>query len=396
MRRAAFTSLSLWLLCAAVLGGQLAALAALYMGGGWIVDGVGRPLMVDFFGPWSAGLLALDGNIAGAYDWPTIEAFQQKMSGSQAGFLPYQYPPIYLLLFAPLALLPYQIAYLAFGTMTIILYSGMMWKIVGRAEAVAFALIWPPAFVAFAIGQNGALTAALMGAAFLSMETNAALSGIALGLLTYKPHFGVLFPVLLALDQRWRVIAWACGTIVVLVFTAGLAFGFDSYSVFWGELSKNIETSLPTGLQRGTEGWVRLQSIYGFGRIAGAEHETMLTAQLIFSLACATVVIWIWLRNTSHNLKAASAMAGSVLLVPFVFLYDYPILTVALAFIYRDRPFVIGEWVIVAGITVLVAILSRQNLPPIGFVAPLMVLGIVYWRMRVQTGGQATRVQRSV
>ena len=55
----------------------------------------------------------------------------------------------------------------------------------------------------FTAGQNGFLTAALIGGALGLLERRPALAGICLGLLTYKPQFGLLFPFVLIADRRW-------------------------------------------------------------------------------------------------------------------------------------------------------------------------------------------------
>ena len=60
-------------------------------------------------------------------------------------------------------------------------------------------------------GQNGFLTAALIGGTLGLLERRPALAGVCLGLLTYKPQFGLLFPIVLIADRRWRTIAVACG-----------------------------------------------------------------------------------------------------------------------------------------------------------------------------------------
>ena len=58
------------------------------------------------------------------------------------------------------------------------------------------ALAFPAALWNITAGQNGFLTAALYRRHLLGLlERRPALAGICLGLLTYKPHFGLLFPI---------------------------------------------------------------------------------------------------------------------------------------------------------------------------------------------------------
>src|SRR5436190_11764838 len=101
----------LWWMCAVIFGVQLAALAQWYFDGRWLVDAAGLPIMNDFTGLWSAGLMALNGHALSVYDWSATQAFQARVMAPHEGFLPYPYPPTYLLLLAPLAALPYQAAF---------------------------------------------------------------------------------------------------------------------------------------------------------------------------------------------------------------------------------------------------------------------------------------------
>ena len=45
------------------------------------------------------------------------------------------------------------------------------------------------------VGQNGFLTAALIGGTLYLIPIRPVLAGICLGLLTYKPQYGLLFPM---------------------------------------------------------------------------------------------------------------------------------------------------------------------------------------------------------
>ncbi|MGN5509364.1 glycosyltransferase 87 family protein, partial [Campylobacter coli] len=65
--------------------------------------------------------------------------------------------------------------------------------------SAAFPAVW----VTEGHGQNAFLTTALMGAGLAGLETRPWLAGVAFGLLTFKPHLGLLIPVLLLLNGRW-------------------------------------------------------------------------------------------------------------------------------------------------------------------------------------------------
>ena len=62
--------------------------------------------------------------------------------------------------------------------------------IIGDRVGYLLAAAFPAVLPNFIVGQNGFLTASLIGGALVLLEGNPIASGILLGLLTYKPHLG--------------------------------------------------------------------------------------------------------------------------------------------------------------------------------------------------------------
>ena len=84
-------------------------------------------------------------------------------------------------------------------------YLAMMRAIVGRPFGLLLAAAFPMVFNNTLVGQNGFLTAALIGGTLYLMPTRPVLSGICLGLLSYKPQYGLLFPLVLIAASQWTV-----------------------------------------------------------------------------------------------------------------------------------------------------------------------------------------------
>ena len=72
-----------------------------------LLDPAGRPLGDDFVNYWAGAFLAWHGRAAEVYNWPAYHAFQQSSSAPGLDPYLYSYPPILLILTAPLAALPY-------------------------------------------------------------------------------------------------------------------------------------------------------------------------------------------------------------------------------------------------------------------------------------------------
>ncbi len=89
-------------------------------------------------------------------------------SPSVVGFTGFHYPPMYLVIILPLAMLPYAWSLLAWTVTTFAAYLGVMWKINPERDSLWLAIAFPGALVNLTNGQNGFLTLALLGGALLS------------------------------------------------------------------------------------------------------------------------------------------------------------------------------------------------------------------------------------
>ena len=130
------------------------------------------------------------------------------------------YPPTYLFFTYPLGLMPYVAAFAAWMIVTLLLYLAAVYLIVPRPIAILVALSPFPVFFNLYRGQNGFLLAGLMGLCLALMERRPRLSGVLLGLLTFKPQIGILFPFALLVSRKWCVVVSAVATSVVLFVTS--------------------------------------------------------------------------------------------------------------------------------------------------------------------------------
>src|SRR5262245_16136866 len=195
---------------------EVGVLGGLYASGHWIADSTGKPTLLDFLGFWVAGHFTLEGNAVDIYDWRHLYDAQAATLGADRGrFVAFAYPPVSLFWLAPLSMLPYPVAFITFITVTAGLFAYVVSAITARSSAAILALAVPPALSSAVPGQNGFLTAALIGALLLQLEKRPVLSGVLLGLLTYKPHFGPLFPLILISGRRWVALIAASAAVIV-------------------------------------------------------------------------------------------------------------------------------------------------------------------------------------
>jgi hypothetical protein len=321
---------------AGVMLGYVGALAGIFFSHIWILDTHGRPVVEDFVAFWTAGHQALRGTAAAAYDLHLEHAAEVATIGhSFPGTLGWSYPPIFFFVAALLAVLPYTSAFLLWCTTTLAAYASVVAVIVRRPVAFLVACAAPWVLTALMPGQNGFLTAALVGAALLTVERRPALAGILLGLLSYKPQFGILFPLALAAGGYWRAFGWALASTVAMNLLAGAVFGFDTFGAFLHALSGVTRSHL----MHGGVGWQKLQSIYGLLSSAGAPSGTAWIGQMVFGGVVASAVVACWRSRAPFDLKAALLASAIPLVSPYVLFYDLPVLAVACAFLFRHRSF---------------------------------------------------------
>jgi glycosyl transferase family 87 len=316
----------------AVLLSELVFLTGAFFQGFFIADPSGHGIANDFVNVWAAGRLALDGHPAAAYDWTVHRQVQEAAVGHAfEGAYRWHYPPPFLFAAALVATLPYVPAGLAWLAATGAAYAAAIRGIVGHRAGWLFALGFPGALWNVTAGQNGFLTTALIGGALGLMERHPVLAGGCLGLLTYKPHLGVLFPLVLVATGRWLTFWSAAAVALALAALSWLAFG----SAPWLAMLQSVSTANQLVLTDGGVGWNKLQSVFGLVRALGGGERLAWIIHGTLALAGVVALVYLWRSRVPFDLKAAALAVGVVLVTPYVFAYDLVALAVPAAFLLR-------------------------------------------------------------
>jgi alpha-1,2-mannosyltransferase len=310
---------------------------------GWValsdrwVDRNGKPVGTDFSSFYAAGSLVLEGRAADVYNMAAHFAREQQIFGAATPYYGWLYPPLFLFVATPLALLPYPLALIAWQGATFALYLAVIGAILRqpRHRDGAIARLWLPVAAAFPAvfinlghGQNGFLTAGLLGAALLALPQRPVLSGLLFGLLAYKPQFGLLIPFALLAGAQWRTMIAAGLTVIALAGTTTLAFGPEIWWVF----AASTETARKLLLEQGDVGFEKLQSVFAAIRLWGGGISLAYAVQSAASLIAIGGVAWLWRSSGDRNLKAALLMVATLLGSPHVLDYDLTIVGPAMAF----------------------------------------------------------------
>ena len=338
------------------------------------------PEFGDFFALWSYGKIAASHPASELYDTSILHAHQVALGMPDSEHNPFPYPPVAILLFRPLAFLPYEAAYVVWTLGTLALF---VWAVVATCSRLAISVVGvvvaPVTTSCIASGQTGLLTAALLIAGLRLAGRRPVLGGILIGLLAYKPQMAMLVPVAFAAAGYWRAFAAAGVTVIVGAAVTTAAYGAGIWmdwlamlpgylDVFDGDPVKMIlKPTIMANLQ-----------LAGVGLSDARALQGLLAGVVAF-------LVWRCCRRNAGRLAVAAVLVGTALAAPHEFIYDLPIVAAAMALLIQERlvvdpVFSLGEVVIlVVGFTfpVLMMLKLDQFRVPVSTVPLLLLLGLI-------------------
>ena len=292
-----------------------------------------KSLAPDFVLPWAASSLALSGHPQDVYvqdrQWAAEKAAAHN---PDLGYTYWSYPPTYLVVALPTALIPYRWSLLIWLAATLTAYCLVIWAIVPDPDALWIALAFPGTALNALAGQNGFLTTALFGAGLLLLRKKPIRAGVMFGLLTFKPQLGLLVPLVLIATRRWRAIAAAAFTAIAFAAVSLMMFGVGTWAAFLHGLPESSRL-----LNNGQMGWGKIQSVYGGLRLLGLGSGPAYSVQVIVALVCATIAVIVWrAHRVPFDIKAAVLVTATLLVTPYVVDYDFVLLALPIAWMARD------------------------------------------------------------
>jgi alpha-1,2-mannosyltransferase len=278
----------------------------------------------DFLNTWMGGRSALDGGPAAWFDASVYNRFLREFIG-----VPYvhdyfwSYPPHILLFIWPFDLLPYFLSFLVwtFLGFAVFLYAAASGGVERRN--LLFLAVAPAVAVNVFIGQNGFFTAALLIGGLANLDRRPLLSGILFGMLSLKPQLGMLLPLVLAMQGRWRTIASAAVTVIALVSATTLIYGIDIWFAYYNKV-------LPQQyyLQEHQIGLLfrMVPSIFYGGRVMGLPLGLAWAVQAVVSAIGLAAVVWAFWRRRDPVLSTALLITAIFLISPYSLSYDMVVL----------------------------------------------------------------------
>lgn len=326
------------------------------------LDFRGQVLGADFVTFYSASKLALAGNGAQAWDFDVLLPVQREVFPAYTGYgWPWFYPPPFLLVVAPLALMPYLLALATFLGASTAAWLAALKRTLGTFKGAGWLVAaFPGLWMCLAQGQNGLLTGALAAGSILTVRRRPVLSGVLLGLLIIKPHLAVMFAVALLAARAWRTIIAAAATALAFLGVSVAVFGPRSLTAWLASMQFASDAT-----EAGALPWNKMSSIFATLRLLGASSEVAYVVHAVIAVAGAVAVWLVWRRTVDTGLRGAVLMSATFLAIPHTHDYDlawlaFPIAWLALCGLrdgWRrgDRTVLVAAWLIPAVGTALAA-----------------------------------------
>lgn len=335
----------------------------------------------DFMFFYPAAVLARDGRAREAYDPAILTNTARSVLGERVPELVWPYPPSASM---PLALLgglgprPALLVWVAVAIVSLVAAARLS---LGGWRFALVVLLCPAAGLALFTGQVSP-TVGLLMAVLARRSTPPVSAGVALGLLTLKPHFGI-FPLFAALTARhFKAMLVATGVAAGLAGTSLLLFGAATWETFLRAglaHSRALPTEAPLS---------RFVSVLAAGLTLGADWRIAILFQAIVTVVSIALAVRLWRRASCASARVLGYAAGVLLATPYVL--DYDLVLLALPWVLMidesfDRPSVARRhfwiWValtLLAPVTYLFSLYSGRSIGGVLVFAVLLAGAWVY------------------
>jgi hypothetical protein len=289
----------------------------------------------DFVNYWTAAHLAFTPHRLDIFSPAPFLGWEHRLFDPRLPFHFWSYPPPMLLVVAPLALLPYIPGLIAWSLAGIAVLIPAARAFFREADNSWLLVAAPATAVNIGLGQNGALTAALLLGGLAVWRTRPKLSGVLLGLLIFKPQLALLLPIAVIAERRWSTMATAALTVIAVLMLSTLVFGVDAWRGFFGPAMTTQRIMLSQG--HGPFQWM-MSSVFMAGRVAGLSAGWAMLAQAPMSLFAGWLVWRAYRSGADAQGKGAILVMATFLASPQMFNYDLiPGAAAALVLLRRDR-----------------------------------------------------------
>lgn len=163
-------------------------------------------------------------------------------------------------------------------------------------------------------------------------------AGCLLGLLMYKPPLAVLTFVALIFGRYWKTLISACITCLFLSLISLAAFGYQTWIDYFKVMSMPMKLLACGATSLDVEPtFISAVLSAGFG------IKVAYLVQIMVMVVVVAGVAWVWKKKLFLVLRGAVLVLGTLLFVPYAFVYDLAILALPLCWLWEDGR-INGRW----------------------------------------------------
>ena len=302
-----------------------------------IFDRAGNVKFQDFLPLYISGKMIAQGRAGELYNQRAVaNEIGTAVHNPARVILPMLYGPQVGLLFAPLSALSFSTAAWLWTTASLLAFFVciyLAWRVCPglrpHARVVAIAAVaFPPLFHFFVRGQLSVLVLLCFTLAFLALRADRCwLTGIAFGLLVFKPQFLLAVPLILLLSGPWKTFAGLTFSAAAQIALAWFRFGSAVMGTYFDSLwhaSRWIGAAEP-GLAP-----IQMHSLRSFWTLLIPWPEAALVVYILSSIVVIGVAAAVWKSPSPLALRFSSLILAAVLTNPHLFVYDLLVLAPAI------------------------------------------------------------------
>jgi hypothetical protein len=366
----------------------------------------------DFTTFYSGWTTILDGQSPRLYDWDLQTVYYHRLLPDPAfrqGLLPYNHPPHSALLFCPLALLPFTLAFYLWALIQVglllvawrfLLDLTARWDSSTRGLLLVTLLAFPPLFLTFQLGQTALLSlVCLLGFVRGVKKDRPWTTAIWLVLGTTKPQLMVIPALILLGGRRWRALGIATGLFALWAGVTALVLGPGCW---WGFLESTAWSSRQFG-NFGIDP-LRMYNLKGLVTAGLGFEQAGLINGVSFAalLVAGCLVLWIWRgpwqpEASDFDLRLAFTLMLGLLCNPHCYGYDVlPLVVPAVLFLHSFHPrderlWVAGSGAILAPLVFMLDVYGLREWA--GRARPffLLMVGLTVWMAWLLAAGGVRR-----
>lgn len=284
----------------------------------------------DFLNFWAGGHLTITSEAQMITEPARYNAWIVARFGEVAsGFFIFSYPPTILAFLLPFGLVGYGAALAAWTISNIAAAAAAMTTAPARTGlAMLLAATSPAVLVNGFQGLLCGFTAALFFVALMLLDRRPVLAGVLLGLLTIKPHLGVVAGLVVLMERRWSAIAattFTAGALVALSFGIAGQAGWVGYFDRIVPAQRDFIDSVDAGFR------FFLITPYALLKQMGLPSALALSLHGAIAATFVGLALWLWRILADRLVTVLIVAVATLIATPYANLYDLTLVALPLA-----------------------------------------------------------------